>query len=73
MSKTLEAYRDLETLLADEKARAIGVSTFMVDHLTHWLEKATSCLRSTPWTPTSAAALNRSTSPSRARQAALRA
>ena len=32
--RTLEAYRALETLLADGKVRAIGVSNFMVDHLT---------------------------------------
>ena len=34
---TLEAYRALETLLADGKVRAIGVSNFMVDHLTRLL------------------------------------
>ena len=39
--KTLEAYRALETLLADGKVRAIGVSNFMVDHLTALLEQAT--------------------------------
>ncbi|HEX5521845.1 MAG TPA: aldo/keto reductase [Pedococcus sp.] len=39
--KTLEAYRALETLLADGKARAIGVSNFMVNHLTSLLENAT--------------------------------
>jgi diketogulonate reductase-like aldo/keto reductase len=38
---TLEAYRALETLLADAKVRAIGVSNFMVDHLTTLLDKAT--------------------------------
>jgi diketogulonate reductase-like aldo/keto reductase len=38
---TLEAYRALETLLAEGKVRAIGVSNFMVDHLTALLEKAT--------------------------------
>jgi diketogulonate reductase-like aldo/keto reductase len=37
---TLEAYRALETLLAGQ-VRAIGVSNFMVDHLTTLLEKAT--------------------------------
>ena len=31
--RTLAAYRALETLLADGKVRAIGVSNFMVDHL----------------------------------------
>jgi diketogulonate reductase-like aldo/keto reductase len=36
---TLEAYRALETLLADTKVRAIGVSNFMVDHLTTLLAK----------------------------------
>src|SRR4051812_21814954 len=39
--RTLEAYRGLETLLADDKVRAIGVSNFMVDHLTRLLERAT--------------------------------
>ena len=39
--RTLEAYRALETLLADGKVRAIGVSNFMVDHLTTLLEHAT--------------------------------
>jgi diketogulonate reductase-like aldo/keto reductase len=39
--KTLEAYRALETLLADGKVRAIGVSNFMVDHLTQLLDRAT--------------------------------
>ena len=42
---TLEAYRALETLLAEGKVRAIGVSNFMVDHLTALLEKATGCRR----------------------------
>jgi diketogulonate reductase-like aldo/keto reductase len=39
--KTLDAYRALEQLLADGKVRAIGVSNFMVDHLTRLLEVAT--------------------------------
>ncbi|WP_432883011.1 aldo/keto reductase [Kribbella sp. CA-245084] len=39
--KTLEAYRALETLLADGKVRAIGVSNFMVDHLRGLLDAAT--------------------------------
>jgi diketogulonate reductase-like aldo/keto reductase len=39
--KTLEAYRALETLLADGKVRAIGVSNFMVEHLTALLDDAT--------------------------------
>jgi diketogulonate reductase-like aldo/keto reductase len=39
--RTLEAYRALETLLADGKVRAIGVSNFMVEHLTKLLESAT--------------------------------
>src|SRR3954463_8520201 len=39
--KTLDAYRALEKLLADGKVRAIGVSNFMVDHLTALLDKAT--------------------------------
>ena len=38
---TLEAYRALETLLADGKVRAIGVSNFMVEHLTTLLERTT--------------------------------
>lgn len=37
---TLEAYRAVETLLADGKVRAIGVSNFMVDHLTTLLDGA---------------------------------
>ncbi|MEU9900543.1 aldo/keto reductase [Streptomyces phaeochromogenes] len=39
--KTLAAYRALEKLLADGKVRAIGVSNFMVDHLTALLDTAT--------------------------------
>src|SRR3954469_16904341 len=39
--RTLEAYRALETLQADGKVRAIGVSNFMVDHLSRVLERAT--------------------------------
>jgi diketogulonate reductase-like aldo/keto reductase len=39
--RTLEAYRALETLLADGKVRAIGVSNFMVDHLERLLDRAT--------------------------------
>jgi diketogulonate reductase-like aldo/keto reductase len=38
--RTLDAYRALETLLADGKVRAIGVSNFMVDHLTRLLDRA---------------------------------
>ena len=38
--RTLEAYRALEQLLEDAKVRAIGVSNFMVDHLTKLLDKA---------------------------------
>jgi diketogulonate reductase-like aldo/keto reductase len=38
--RTLEAYRALETLLADGEVRAIGVSNFMVDHLTRLLDHA---------------------------------
>ena len=38
--KTLEAYRALETLLADGKVRAIGVSNFMVEHLERLLDRA---------------------------------
>ncbi len=39
--KTTEAYRALETLLADGAVRAIGVSNFMVEHLEKLLEGAT--------------------------------
>lgn len=39
--KTLAAYRALETLLADGKVRAIGVSNFMPDHLERLLAEAT--------------------------------
>jgi len=39
--RTLDAYRALETLLADGKVRAIGVSNFMVEHLTTLLDRAT--------------------------------
>jgi diketogulonate reductase-like aldo/keto reductase len=38
--RTLDAYRALETLLADGRVRAIGVSNFMPDHLDRLLEKA---------------------------------
>jgi pimeloyl-ACP methyl ester carboxylesterase len=38
--RTLEAYRALETLLADGKVGAIGVSNFMVEHLTTLLDQA---------------------------------
>jgi diketogulonate reductase-like aldo/keto reductase len=38
--KTLQAYRALETLLDEGKVRAIGVSNFMVEHLTELLDKA---------------------------------
>ena len=31
--RTMDAYRALQTLLADGKVRAIGVSNFMVEHL----------------------------------------
>jgi diketogulonate reductase-like aldo/keto reductase len=39
--KTLEAYRALETLLESGCVRAIGVSNFMVEHLSDLLAKAT--------------------------------
>ena len=39
--RTLEAYRALEALLEEGKVRAIGVSNFMVDHLTSLLEETT--------------------------------
>jgi diketogulonate reductase-like aldo/keto reductase len=38
--RTLDAYRALETLLADGKVRAIGVSNFMIDHLRRLLDRA---------------------------------
>lgn len=37
--KTIGAYKALEKLLADGKVRAIGVSNFMVEHLTTLLEQ----------------------------------
>ena len=37
--KTIGAYKALEKLLADGKVRAIGVSNFMVDHLTQLLDR----------------------------------
>ena len=39
--RTLEAYRALETLLESGKVRSIGVSNFMVEHLTSLLDRAT--------------------------------
>src|SRR5438067_9723311 len=39
--RTLGAYRALESLLADGKVRAIGVSNFMVEHLTTLLDRCT--------------------------------
>src|SRR4249919_30941 len=39
--RALEAYRALETLLADGKVRAIGVSNFMVEHISALLKHAT--------------------------------
>jgi diketogulonate reductase-like aldo/keto reductase len=39
-ARTRDAYRALEQLLEDGKVRAIGVSNFMVDHLTTLLEQA---------------------------------
>jgi diketogulonate reductase-like aldo/keto reductase len=38
---TLEAYRALQRLLGDGKVRAIGVSNFMVEHLTTLLDRRT--------------------------------
>ncbi len=39
--RTIEAYRALETLLADGRVRAIGVSNFMAEHLDKLLNSAT--------------------------------
>jgi diketogulonate reductase-like aldo/keto reductase len=39
--KTIGAYRALETLLDDGKVRAIGVSNFMVEHLTQLMDATT--------------------------------
>lgn len=39
--RTLESYRALETLLADGKVRAIGVSNFMPEHLERLLRETT--------------------------------
>ncbi len=38
--RTLEAYRALETLLADGRVRSIGVSNFMVEHLAALMDVA---------------------------------
>jgi len=38
---TLDAYRALETLLADGRVRAVGVSNFMPEHLTRLLAEVT--------------------------------
>ncbi|SNU02719.1 Aldo/keto reductase [Ruaniaceae bacterium KH17] len=38
---TIGAYKALETLLAEGKVRAIGVSNFMIEHLTALLEQTT--------------------------------
>src|SRR3954464_12547153 len=38
--RTMEAYRALEALLGDGNVRAIGVSNFMVGHLTRLLDRA---------------------------------
>ena len=43
--KTIGAYKALEKLLADGKVRAIGVSNFMLEHLTQLLEQTESCRR----------------------------
>ena len=43
--RTLDAYRALETLLADGKVRAIGVSNFMPEHLDRLLAKPRSSPR----------------------------
>jgi diketogulonate reductase-like aldo/keto reductase len=40
-ARTLDAYRALETLLAEGKVRGIGVSNFMVEHLTRLLDETT--------------------------------
>jgi len=37
--RTIEAYKALEKLLSDGKVRAIGVSNFMVEHLTRLLDE----------------------------------
>lgn len=39
--RTLGAYRALETLLADDKVRAIGISNFMPEHLERFLPEIT--------------------------------
>src|SRR6478735_4685922 len=39
--RTIGAYRALETLLADGKVRAIGVSNFMPEHLRQLLDQST--------------------------------
>jgi diketogulonate reductase-like aldo/keto reductase len=66
--RTLEAYRALETLLAAGKVRAIGVSNFMVDHLTRLLDQATvvPAVNQIEGTPTSSSRRSRPSAPSTA-------
>ncbi|GAA1796625.1 hypothetical protein GCM10009795_047580 [Nocardioides hankookensis] len=66
--RTVGAYRALETLLGDGKVRAIGVSNFMVEHLTRLLDVATVYRRSTRsrCTPTSSSGRCRTSVPSTA-------
>ena len=64
--RTREAYRALETLLADGKVRAIGVSNFMVEHLSALLDRATvvPAVNQIESTPTSSSATSRSSAES---------
>jgi diketogulonate reductase-like aldo/keto reductase len=66
--RTLEAYRALETLLADGRVRAFGVSNFMAEHLTRLLERATvvPAVNQTRSTPTSRSGTSRSSTPNTA-------
>jgi aryl-alcohol dehydrogenase-like predicted oxidoreductase len=48
IEQTRQAYRALETLLAEGRVRAIGVSNFMVDHLTGLLEQGDGGARGEP-------------------------
>ena len=66
--RTLEAYRALETLLADGKVRAIGVSNFMVEYLTTLLERATvvPAVNQIELHPTSSSKMCRTSAPSTA-------
>jgi diketogulonate reductase-like aldo/keto reductase len=64
----MEAYRALEALLGDRKVRAIGVSNFMVQHLTTLLKRSTvvPAVHRSRSIPTSCREKCRASAPSRA-------